>query len=115
MILMAYLTLGVVGIALFSRNIAVIGIIEVIAGLSVAPIFASGNLMVKGIVPASSLTEGLSWLSTASTVGAALGSAVCGRILDSFGPVAGLSSLWILTAVSLIFLAAGYMRYARRT
>lgn len=114
-ILMAYLTLGFVGIALFSRNIAVIGIIEVIAGLSVAPIFASGNLMVKGIVPASSLTEGLSWLSTASTVGAALGSAVCGRILDSFGPVAGLSSLWILTAVSLIFLAAGYMRYARRT
>ena len=41
------------------------GIMEIITGLAVSPVFASGNLVMKETVPEESLTEGLSWVSTA--------------------------------------------------
>lgn len=114
-ILMTYLAAGFLLIALFSQmhSLAAIGVVELVSGLSIAPLFATGNLMVKQIVPASSLTEGLSWLSTAGTIGSALGSAFSGRILDSWRAVWGLSSLWILVAVACLLILVGQVRYGR--
>ncbi|WP_455090776.1 MFS transporter [Parascardovia denticolens] len=116
LLLMGFLMAGFMGIAVFahSHDFLVIGLIEVVFGLSIAPIFATGNLMIKEIVPDSSLTEGLSWLSTANTIGSALGSAFCGRLLDSFGPVFGLSSLWILLLAAFLLIILGYARHGRR-
>ena len=64
---------------------------EILTGLTISPVFASGNLVVKETVPEESLTEGLSWVSTAGTMGASFGSMITGIVLDHFDPGAGLS------------------------
>ena len=55
---------------------------EILTGLTISPVFASGNLLVKEAVPEESLTEGLSWVSTAGTMGASFGSMITGIVLD---------------------------------
>ncbi len=109
-IFIAVVTSGFAIIAHSGNNFIFIGIIEVIAGFTVAPTFATGNLMVKETVPAHSLTEGLSWLSTAGTMGASLGSAVVGIIIDAYGPHGGLDALCIFTAITLPLIIIGYIR-----
>lgn len=52
------------------------GLVEILTGLTISPVFASGNLLVKETVPEESLTEGLSWVSTAGTMGASFGSMI---------------------------------------
>ena len=53
---------------------------EILTGLCVSPLFATGNLIVKDIVPARSLTEGLSWVTTAGSVGTSFGSTIAGAV-----------------------------------
>lgn len=103
-ILMVYLTAGFFFIHLAGDNLVLIGIIEVITGLGVAPIYATGNLIVKQTVPAAFLTEGLSWLSTSVNIGQSIGSSIVGVVLDAHGPVAGLAMPMFATALSLPFI-----------
>lgn len=99
------LTLGFVMFRLTMDNFILLGIFEVLAGLCVSPLFAIGNLIVKDTVPARSLTEGLSWISTASSVGASFGSSLAGAVLDGSGPHIAMMIPWIVTlcAVPLAF------------
>ena len=100
-ILLTVLSLWYVGFSLTADNLVVLGILEVLAGLFVSPVFATGNLLVKSIVPAESLTEGLSWLSTASSIGVSLGSSLTGVVLDSMGFHAGLTLPFITAACAV--------------
>jgi predicted MFS family arabinose efflux permease len=45
----------------------------------------AGFSLVEAVVPASRLTEGLAWISTALNVGVSAGAAVSGRTVDEFG------------------------------
>ena len=63
------LTVGYVVFRMVMGNFLILGVMEILTGLCVSPLFATGNLIVKDIVPARSLTEGLSWVTTAGSVG----------------------------------------------
>lgn len=73
-----------------SANLVILGICEIFAGICVAPTFATANLLVKELVPQSSLTEGLAWVSTGTAIGGSLGSTAAGIVLDAHGTLAGL-------------------------
>ena len=63
---LSLLTVGYVFFRLSMDNLILLGVFEILAGLTVSPTFATGNLIVKDLVPAESLTEGLSWVTTAA-------------------------------------------------
>jgi predicted MFS family arabinose efflux permease len=107
------LTCGYVMFRLSMDYLIVLGVLEVLAGLCVSPLFATGNLIVKDIVPEGSLTEGLSWVTTAGTVGTSLGSTIAGVVVDHAGPHAGLMIPWIATACAIPIALLGW-RLSRR-
>jgi MFS family permease len=57
-----------------------------IAGFAISPTLITGFSMIEAEVPASRLTEGLAWVSTALSVGVAAGAAVVGPVIDQVGP-----------------------------
>ena len=106
---LAAITAGFFVIHLCQGNLIVIGIVEILTGLAVSPVFASGNLVMKETVPEESLTEGLSWVSTAGTVGASFGSMITGIILDHATPDVGLMLPWIFVLASIPFALLGWV------
>lgn len=115
-VLLAILSVWYIGFRLFTGNLIALGVVEVLAGLFVAPTFATGNLLIKEIVPEESLTEGLSWLATGNSLGVSLGSSIGGVVLDSMGVPAGMTLPFVATAcaVPLAALAWGLARRRRR-
>lgn len=55
-------------------------------GPTLASTFIDGYSLVHRTVPARHLTEGLTWLTTASGAGIALGSLLAGHAIDVWGP-----------------------------
>lgn len=95
-------------------NYFVLGAVELLAGLVVSPLFATGNLIVRETVPEQSLTEGLSWLTTAGQIGASLGSLLGGMILDHLDSHAGVMMTWVYTAVAIPFALLGWWVFMRK-
>jgi MFS family permease len=56
-----------------------------IVGLGIAPTLIGGFGLVDSIVPARSLTEGLTWIGTGLSVGYGFGAALVGSIADAHG------------------------------
>ena len=108
------MTVGFVVIHLCQGNLIVMGLVEILTGLTISPVFASGNLVVKETVPEESLTEGLSWVSTAGTMGASFGSMITGIVLDHFDPGAGLSLPAVFVGCSIPFALIGWLLVRRR-
>ena len=73
----------------FAPNLIWLSGLMFIAGITIAPTMTNVNTIVQRIVPSSRLTEGLSWMSTAMTLGVSLGSALGGPVIDSHGYPAG--------------------------
>jgi len=69
----------------FAGNLPVLFAAIFVAGFAIAPTLIAGFSMVQAAVPASRVTEGLAWVSTAITVGAAAGAASAGPIIDRIG------------------------------
>jgi hypothetical protein len=63
---------------------------------------------VKATVPEESLTEGLSWLPTASAVGCSLGSMAAGAAIDSWNSHAGMMVPWISTMAAIPIATLGW-------
>jgi len=82
-------------------------------GAAVAPSFTNANTLVASLVPRHRLTEGLSWIGTSIGLGASLGSAVAGHLIDSFGYRAGFSTS-ASTAVAAFLIAVAGMRALSR-
>ncbi len=70
----------------FVGNIPLLFVAVFIAGFAISPTLITGFSMVEAEVPASRLTEGLAWVSTALSVGVAAGAAVVGPVIDGVGP-----------------------------
>ena len=81
----ALLGLAVLPLALVG-NVPLLFAASFVAGFAIAPTLIAGFSMVESEVPQSRLTEGLAWASMAITVGAALGAAVSGPVIDRIGP-----------------------------
>ncbi|WEV66127.1 MFS transporter [Bifidobacterium sp. ESL0764] len=110
---LALLTCGYVLCRLAMDNLILLGVFSVLSGLCVSPLFATGNLIIKDIVPPTSLTEGLSWVTTAGTVGTSFGSSLAGMVLDVSSPHVGLL-LPIATTFAAVPLAVLGWALARR-
>lgn len=95
-------------------NYFVLGAVELLSGLVVSPLFATGNLIVRETVPEQSLTEGLSWLTTAGQIGASLGSLLGGVILDHIDAHAGVMMTWVYTAAAIPFALLGWWVFTRK-
>ncbi len=88
----------------FAPSLWVLMIFMFIAGLMISPTLTNVNTAVEKITPPRRLTEGLTWMSTAMTVGVSLGSALTGPVIDSHGHSGG----FVMTVIFgwVMFLAA---------
>lgn len=76
----------------------------VLAGLGISATLTSSYHLAGTVVPAGQRTEGMSWLTTAASVGAAFGAPLAGRLIDLggatpgylFASAAGLLAVFIL-------------------
>ncbi|MBT1164289.1 MFS transporter [Bifidobacterium felsineum] len=112
---LALLTVGYVFFRLTMDSLILLGIIEILTGLTVSPLFATGNLIVKDLVPPESLTEGLSWVTTAGTVGTSIGSSVAGVVLDAANPHVGMMLPFLFTLAAVPLALCGWLLAKRRT
>lgn len=108
-IFLTLLTAGYVVFRLVMDNLVFLGLAEVLSGLCVSPIFATGNLIVRENVESRALTEGLSWLSTGGSVGTSLGSTLAGITLDRFGPHGGMTIPAIVTFCAIPLAVLGWV------
>ena len=72
---------------------AVLGLILLVAGASIAPTFVSANGMLDDLAPAGTLTEAFTWTSTGIAMGIAAGSAVAGVVVDTASPAVAMAAL----------------------
>jgi MFS family permease len=84
-----------------------------IVGLGIAPTLIASFSLVDAIVPAPSLTEGLTWIGTGLSVGYGLGAAVVGSIADQHGAHAAFAVPFACSLVTGAFAVALYLRLSR--
>jgi MFS family permease len=72
---------------------AVLGLILVVAGASIAPTFVSANGMLDDLAPAGTITEAFTWTSTGIAVGIAAGSAIAGAVVEAASPAVAMAAL----------------------
>lgn len=63
-------------------------IIVFIMGLTIAPTLILGSQIVQELAPPKRLTEALAWASTAMSFGVAIGTSLCGVVVDNAGALA---------------------------
>jgi hypothetical protein len=83
------LTLGAMaaGTATFwaMPGLAVLAVVMLCSGLAVSPMLITGFSLVERQAPPSRQAEGMAWLTSAISVGTAVGSAAAGQIIDMAG------------------------------
>lgn len=70
-----------------------------VAGIGIAPVLAVMFAIVSSSVKFSETAEAYGWLGTGQLIGAALGSAIAGFLIDSFGAIGG---FWAAIAFAVI-------------
>lgn len=98
----ALLTVAVVPLPFISA-LSLLGVAAFIAGFAISPTLISGFSLVEATVPASRLTEGLAWVSTALSAGVALGAAAAGPVVDETDAS---TAFWVLVACGVVATAA---------
>jgi MFS family permease len=71
----------------------------IIAGLGIAPALAVLFSIVSASVKFSDTAEAYGWVGTGQLIGAALGSALAGFLIDSHGPI---GAFWAASAFALV-------------
>lgn len=74
---------------LFATSLPVLTVVGALVGITVAPTLINGNSLIGSLAPAGRLTEGLAWMGTGIGIGAAFGSSVAGRSIDTAGYQSG--------------------------
>jgi len=70
-------------------NLVALAATMFVVGFTISPSIIAGNGLVQALVPARRLTEGLTWVVTALTVGVSVGSSVGGARVDAAGSRGG--------------------------
>jgi len=82
------LLLTVAGVATFWTQPSLISLDAgmLVAGLTISPTLIAGYGLIERQAPGARRTEAMTWLSSSIAVGVAMGSSICGRIIDAAGP-----------------------------
>jgi predicted MFS family arabinose efflux permease len=82
------LTMTVAGVCTFwaMPNLAVLAMVIFFCGMTIAPTLIAGFSLLEATTLPGRTTEAMSWLSTAISVGVAIGATAAGFILDAHGP-----------------------------
>jgi MFS family permease len=94
---------------------AVLGLLLLVAGASIAPTFVSANGMLDDLAPAGTITEAFTWTSTGIAVGIAGGSAVAGAVVEAASPAVAMAALGaggVLASLLVRAAATGPLRAA---
>jgi MFS family permease len=100
---------------LFVHNLVTLSAVVFFAGLFFAPTLIVIMTMVERIVPATKLTEGMTWMIAGLSVGLALGAALAGQLVDAFGTMAGFSTAVAAGVLALLVSLLGYRLLKSRT
>ncbi|AJZ96410.1 MFS transporter [Pseudomonas simiae] len=95
---------------LLVSNIPGLAVAIFISGLFFAPTLIVSMALVEQIVPASRLTEGMTWLITGLSIGVAIGAASSGWMIDHFGATSG---FWVALVAGAVVLGAAALGYRR--
>jgi MFS family permease len=76
------------------------------SGLAISPTFITAFGLIERLVPASKLTEGVTWVMTGIGIGMALGSAASGWVIDEFGAASG---FWVSVVSGAIALTTALL------
>ncbi|UYN83588.1 MAG: MFS transporter [Microcella sp.] len=74
----------------------------VVAGIGLAPVLAVMFAIVSASVKFSDTAEAYGWLGTGQLIGAALGSAIAGFLIDDLGPIGGFYAAIAFAAAGLL-------------
>jgi MFS family permease len=69
----------------FVGSIPVLAVVLFLAGFAISPTLVAVVSLVQSHVPATRLTEGITWVMTGVGLGIAPGAAVAGRLIDEYG------------------------------
>lgn len=113
------LFLTVAGVATFWSlpGLAPLDVVLVVAGLTISPTLIAGFGLIERQAPPRRRTEGMTWLSSAVSIGVAAGSAVTGHLVDAGGArwgflfAAGSGTV----AAAICLLGLGKLRAAQAT
>ncbi|KJK55898.1 MFS transporter [Saccharothrix sp. ST-888] len=72
-----------------SAGLLAVGAALFVAGIAISPTLITAMALVERLVPATQLTEGMTWTTTGLALGVALGSSVAGWVVDAAGAPAG--------------------------
>jgi len=86
-------------LALISMNFWWVAFALLIAGIGIAPALAVMFAIVSGTVKFSDTAEAYGWVGTGQLIGAALGSAAAGFLIDGHGAIGG---YWVAAALALV-------------
>lgn len=86
------LAASVVPLLFVDHPVAVAGLL-LLSGLAVAPTLIASVALTQSRVPAARLTEALGWTSMGMATGVALGAAVLGRVIDTYGAAGGFTAM----------------------
>ncbi len=101
--LMAGLVFGFILIDLVKENVWLFIPAAFLAGMVISPTYATANMIVEDNVPGTFLTEGLSWMNTASSVGSSIGSTLVGIVLDHYGVNYSFAISWLAVLAAVLF------------
>lgn len=73
-----------------------------VAGIGIAPAFAVIFAIVSASVKFSDTAEAYGWVGTGQLIGAALGSAVAGFLIDANGPIGGFWAATVIAALGVL-------------
>lgn len=79
-------------------SVALLATAVFLSGVAISPTFITAFGLIERRVPASMLTEGVTWVMTGIGIGMSLGAFVSGWVVDHFGPQNG---FWVSVVASL--------------
>jgi MFS family permease len=85
-LLLAALAAGHLALAAVAGSIVGLGVVIVVAGMTIAPTCATAYAMVDAVAPRGAVTEAFAWMATAVAIGTSAGAALAGAVADAGGP-----------------------------
>jgi predicted MFS family arabinose efflux permease len=87
-LILAALTAGHLLLVPAAGSLVALGAVLLVAGATIAPTCATVYAMVDRAAPAGTVTEAFAWLTTAVSVGTAVGASAAGSVVEHAGPAA---------------------------